>query len=272
MKRRIWNQMKRRNAVTGGTMMSKLFVYPYKNYSASAKVLAKALGVKCIKVEGSKFRPNANKMILNWGGSRMPEEYLKCRVVNHPNSVERATNKGLALGDLQAVVRVPPFTTSLEEASRWVLEGPVVCRTILNGCGGAGIVIAETEQELVAAPLYTKYIKKKSEWRVHIFCDEVIMVQRKVRNMDIPVEEVNWKVRNHGNGFVFQQHGDAPPVEVITSAAKAIRGLFLDFGAVDVVYNGKEDKAYVLEVNTAPGLEGSTLERYVNCIQQHVNP
>jgi D-alanine-D-alanine ligase-like ATP-grasp enzyme len=42
----------------------------------------------------------------------------------------------------------------------------------------------------------------------------------------------------------------------------------LDFGAVDVIYNRAQDKAYVLEVNTAPGLEGSTLDNYVEAIQK----
>lgn len=252
-------------------MKTKLFVYPWKEASESARNLSRALGAPRIKHNGSKFRPHPNKTIVNWGASKMPEEYLECRVLNTPDASRRASDKLQALFALDPVARVPPFTESREEASRWVLEGPVVCRTVLNGHGGQGIVIAETEQELVAAPLYTKYIKKKSEWRVHIFCEEVLMVQRKVRNMDIPVEGMEWRIRNHDNGFVFQQHGDPAPMGVITEASQAIFGLGLDFGAVDVVYNAKEDQAYVLEVNTAPGLEGTTLERYVNCIQQQVD-
>ena len=37
-------------------------------------------------------------------------------------------------------------------------------------------------------------------------------------------------------------------------ATKAVAALGLDFGAVDVIYNEKYGRAYVLEVNTAPGL------------------
>jgi D-alanine-D-alanine ligase-like ATP-grasp enzyme len=36
----------------------------------------------------------------------------------------------------------------------------------------------------------------------------------------------------------------------------------LDFGAVDIIYNAKRNECYVLEVNTAPGLEGTTVEKY----------
>jgi len=42
----------------------------------------------------------------------------------------------------------------------------------------------------------------------------------------------------------------------------------LDFGAVDVVFNSKEKLAYVLEINTAPGLTGSTLDGYVERLRK----
>jgi D-alanine-D-alanine ligase-like ATP-grasp enzyme len=50
---------------------------------------------------------------------------------------------------------------------------------------------------------------------------------------------------------------------LVTEAQKAVNALGLDFGAVDIIYNGHEDKYYVLEVNTAPGMEGETMFSYV---------
>ena len=47
-----------------------------------------------------------------------------------------------------------------------------------------------------------------------------------------------------------------------TIAVNAVKALGLDFGAVDIIYNEKENQYYVLEVNTAPGLEGTTLIKY----------
>jgi glutathione synthase/RimK-type ligase-like ATP-grasp enzyme len=159
-----------------------------------------------------------------------------------------------------------PFTSSYDGALHWIEEGEtVVCRTVLNGHSGKGIVIAETVDELVDAPLYTKYIKKKSEWRVHIFNGQVIDIQRKVRNND--VEEVNWRVRNHANGFIYQRNNLAPPDCVLKAAVGAMNLTLLDFGAVDVIYNEHYDKAYVLEINCAPGLEGTTVERYVEAFR-----
>ena len=36
----------------------------------------------------------------------------------------------------------------------------------------------------------------------------------------------------------------------------------LDFGAVDVIWNSRRLEAYVLEINSAPGLQGQTVENY----------
>jgi D-alanine-D-alanine ligase-like ATP-grasp enzyme len=53
-------------------------------------------------------------------------------------------------------------------------------------------------------------------------------------------------------------------------ACDAIINLGLDFGAVDIIYNEKNNRWVVLEVNTAPGLSGETLNRYVEMIKELV--
>jgi len=54
-----------------------------------------------------------------------------------------------------------------------------------------------------------------------------------------------------------------PPEDIFLQSTLAVNCLGLDFGAVDIIYNQKKDVSFVLEVNTAPGLEGSTLNEYV---------
>ena len=51
-------------------------------------------------------------------------------------------------------------------------------------------------------------------------------------------------------------------------AIDSVAALRLDFGAVDIIWNKRHDRYYTLEVNTAPGLEGTTLERYSNAIRR----
>jgi D-alanine-D-alanine ligase-like ATP-grasp enzyme len=48
----------------------------------------------------------------------------------------------------------------------------------------------------------------------------------------------------------------------------AVNTLGLDFGAVDLIV-AKDGRVYVLEVNTAPGIEGITLEKYVKAFQNY---
>ena len=229
-----------------------------------------AVGIRRAKRDGGAIK---DRVIVNWGAGRIRRAHAGCPVLNAPGKVQVASNKLEAFRVMKAdEVIVPPFTADQRTAKHWVNTGEiVVCRTKLQGSGGDGIVLAKTEQELVAAPLYTKYKKKKSEWRIHIFKGNVIMVQRKVRDFDVPDEEVKWEIRNHANGFVFQQHGINPPVEVMTQSERAIAALGLDFGAVDVIWNERDQKAYVLEVNCAPGLVGTTIERYADAIKSVMN-
>jgi glutathione synthase/RimK-type ligase-like ATP-grasp enzyme len=52
------------------------------------------------------------------------------------------------------------------------------------------------------------------------------------------------------------------------AAIRTVEILGLDFGAVDIIWNKKQDRYYVLEVNTAPGLEGETVVRYANAFKE----
>jgi D-alanine-D-alanine ligase-like ATP-grasp enzyme len=141
------------------------------------------------------------------------------------------------------------------------MEGATVfCRTLTRAHSGRGIHIATAPEQIVDAPLYTKYIKKQKEFRVHVFKNKVIDLQEKRRSTDSP--DSSFLIRNHANGFVFCRDDIVEPAPLRITAILAVKALGLDFGAVDVIYNHHYEACYVLEVNTAPGLEGTTLESY----------
>lgn len=243
-------------------------IYPYNHNSNSAKELSKALGVKRIKHTGKALKVES---FINWGASKIDREIEAAIIINNPKAVGIASDKLLSFRKFkEAGVCTPEFTESQEEASKWLAEGfVVVARTKLRAHSGEGIVIhdPDTAEDVTAAKLYTKYIPKSEEYRVHMYKNgAAFFVQRKARNKDIPDEKVNWKVRNHGNGFIYanQDIKMQGQRDAYKECHKAIVALGLDFGAVDIVYNLKKGKYYVLEVNTAPGLSGSTLEAYVN--------
>jgi glutathione synthase/RimK-type ligase-like ATP-grasp enzyme len=237
----------------------KKLIYPYIKGSASAKALSESIGVKIAARE--KNYPLPCDVLINWGASVIHRKVPKI-VINNPDAIKTASNKLSTLLKLkEAGVPLPPFCTSIVEASKWLPGHSVMCRTKLTGHSGEGIVIAENEQELVEAPLYTRYIKKKEEYRVHASCDGVFFVQRKARKKDVPDDQVNWKVRNLKGGFIYANQDVDVPQDVKDVCVQAIKAIGLHFGAVDIIL-GADKKWYVLEVNTACGLAGTTLQKY----------
>jgi glutathione synthase/RimK-type ligase-like ATP-grasp enzyme len=238
-------------------------VYPYKMTSQSAKALAQALGVKRLKHEGAII----NKTFINWGASKINREVKPLvGIYNHPNAVAIASDKFKTFLCLDQIINIPDYTTDLVEAQEWLMQGStIVERHTLTGHSGQGIrLVSFDDNELSAeAKLYVRYVKKQHEYRLHVFGDEVFFIQRKARALDVPDDQVNWQVRNHANGFIYANQDVDVDQVAKQMAIRSIQELGLDFGAVDIIYNANQNQYYVLEVNTAPGLFGTTLEKYV---------
>jgi len=250
----------------------KTFLLPYKGASEGCKLLAKELGIRRIALENSKFVGDANTMVINWGSSEVSDEVKKCKILNKPEAVKLASNKLHTFNKLDDTGLMPAHTTDVDTAREWIEEmnSIIVERHKLTGNSGEGIRLVEEADDLQECPLYVLYVPKKQEYRVHVLNGAVVDVQRKARRKEVPDDQINWRIRNHDNGFVFARHeelGEVPP-QVLDYSVQAVRRLGLDFGAVDVVFNDKQRRAYVLEVNTAPGLSGTTLEGYAGRFKQ----
>lgn len=251
-------------------------MFCYNQASEGGRELAQALNIPRIKHTGSKFKGSPSKTILNWGASndRFPNDILgNCNIINHPSAVSIASNKMESFERFrQHNVPSPEFTSSRSTALTWLEAGEMVfARTQLNAHSGRGIVIMDPEHPdtwEVSAPLYTKYMKKKHEYRIHVCRGQVIDTQRKgLREEFRNQTDVNYKIRNLANGFVYVRNdGHVVPTVVIDAGLAAVTALGLDFGAADVVYNQSTNLAYSLEVNTAPGLSGSTITNYANAL------
>lgn len=252
-----------------------MYIYSYNMGSASVAALKQALGAKLIRLENSNFIGSADKQVLNWGSSTPNLEVSKCQVLNRPEAIEPASNKLRFFEKVKDLIQIPSYTTQFQEAFSWMEKGKVVVvREKLTGHSAEGLVILENRTEWdnydhSRARMYILYIPKQSEWRIHVFRGEVIHVQKKgIREGTRPV---TFRVQNHNNGFIYLINDVKPPQDVITQAVKALEATELDFGAVDVIYNTYRDKAFVLEINTAPGLEGSTINKYATAIGKCFN-
>lgn len=256
-----------------------MYIYPYRSGSRSALALGEALGARLIRHERSRFVGGGGKTVVNWGASEVSAQVGRCRVLNPPDRVRVAGNKLLTFGTLSpARVSIPQFTQHREEAINWIEGGTtVVARRVLTGHSGQGVVILQRGDDFVEAPLYTKYIPKDREYRLHIVKNRqgeyvVVDVQRKVKD---PEREVtDWKVRSHDNGFIFirtsedgRSYREAVEPQVRDQALLAMRSLNLDFGAVDMIWNRKAGCAYCLEINSAPGITGETINTYENALR-----
>lgn len=242
-----------------------LYIYSHNKHSKGCKNLAKALHIFRVKHNNSGFKGRNNKTVINWGSSVLSTEVSKCSIINRPEAVSIAQNK-LSLFQLLSKyeqVSIPEFTSDIEVAKDWLDNGnTVVAREMLRASAGRGIKIVKDKNEIEYAPLYTKYVPKKEEYRVHIVAGKIIDVQKKGIKLDYPKEDINWQVRTHDKGFIYMRENIKVPEDVTKQALLAFNKTDLDFGAIDVIYNDKSSKAYVLEINTAPGLEGTTVQKY----------
>lgn len=274
--------------------MKRVRLLPYNMGSGGCKNLSQFANFPRIRKENSAYKYREGDLIINWGCSQRPPHIPEeANVFNSFDAVAVAVDKFKTFESLESFgVAIPDWTDDKEIAHEWLLEGfDVVVRETVKGHGGEGLSIIEQnhlvdmdEDEIFEmipnAPLFTKYIPKKKEYRVHVFKHQVIDLTRKALHPDVNPQNVNWKVRNHDNGFIFVRNTDqvdrfgfpipeydVAPQCVKSVAVKSILALGLDFGAVDVIYNKRRDMAYVLEVNTAPGIEGTTVERYKSAIE-----
>ena len=157
------------------------------------------------------------------------------------------------------------FTEEFSVAKKWAEEGEtVICRKLTRASEGKGIVVAETPEQVVMAPVYTVYKKKKREFRVHIFKGKVVHILEKRRKSGNG--EVDSKVRNHKNGWVFCSEGVVAPPGLTELALSASNVSSSDFKGVDIGYNEKKNELFVIEVNSAPGITGTNIQRYTEAI------
>ena len=273
--------------------MTTIRIYPY-GPSESARILKEGLqatfpDTAIIRREGSRYRPRLDHFLINYGSSEVNMDMRHLTVFNRPENIRRASHKVRAFEAFRdANIPTVEWTTDTNVATTWMGEDHVVyARTRLQGHSGEGIVACSRQplesmgnlfpnsQNLTHAPLYTKGITgMRNEVRIHVAFGRVVLEQKKKRvegYRDLP--NYSNVVRNHSTGWIYATENLNIPQEVRDTAIRAVSALGLDFGAVDIVYKGRNHlQIYVLEVNTAPGLSGeSSRAAYVQAFTDRIN-
>lgn len=252
----------------------RVVIVPYLLGSASGKLLQTSLKqqltVPILRVPktSTRYQPRWTDYVINWGCSNewpwinLTEKNGNQDCVDKLKFFQHITAHNTIFHNCK--VNIPEWTTNANIAKDWNKD--FFARSVLNGHSGSGIVEYPAGTLPTNAPLYVQYKKKRHEYRVHFFKDNqtytiIDVTQKKKR---IGFENVNTKVRNHKNGWIYARTDITEPADLRHQALNAAFASRLDFGAVDLIWNEKENKCYVLEVNSAPGIEGTTLQKYVD--------
>jgi len=169
-------------------------------------------------------------------------------------------------------------------------------------------VINVLKNKLNKRGYFQNYIDVKEEYRLHIVLDNLIYAVKKKRRSNITEAYVEQQadkikrmaekkgvtlnddtlkyaleyqgkkisgsdniVRSNTRGWKFSSIKiENVPHDLIVESIKALRALELEFGAVDCVID-TSGKAWVIEVNTGPGLEGTSFKRYVETFTKAIN-
>lgn len=202
--------------------------------------------------------------------TRFPKQGRSFTVISNPLNKVKQFNAFTSHN-----IACPKYTVNSDEVGQ--LGRTVFARTLINSTNGRGIIEFDTQAgRSPAAPLYTEYIPKKAEYRVHVFNGEVIDVQEKRKRRGFvdernPKRQRNTRIRNVNNGYVYCRDGLTPPDGIADLAIRAVAAVGYLYGAVDIIYNEHRNQCYVLEVNSRPGLSGKTLQSYSEAVINYVN-
>lgn len=233
----------------------------------------KELGHHCfVAKRDGEYSPREGDLIIGWGYSRKPiwaqrafEKDVKW--INHHSQILNSVRKLRSFEMLRdADIPIPKWTTSRSKAITWSETNVIVfARATEDGCKGSGITVVQPEQEMPEAMFYTMFIPSTREYRVYVVNGAVIDILEKRRIADH--EQVNEFVRgSEETGWAFCRQNVHLDYDAKEIAIEAVKALGLDFGGVDILCSG--NKAVVLEVNTAPDVFGSGLDRFVESFVQ----
>lgn len=244
-----------------------VYLFPYKLASRSARALSQKLNIPI--VNGRKTFKRGTT-IISWGKTpTAAKSRFPLVILNKQDAVLIARNKLTTFQKLKSSgVSTVEWTTDPSVASSWLRDGfNVYARHDLCGSSGRGIQVLTEGVDFCSAPLYTKGFNKSHEYRVHVFRNQVIDFSKKKKRNGVNSDCL---VKNLNNGWVFCRDNVVLPIAVQAVALQALYYLGLDFGAMDILYKETTGQAKLLEVNTAPGLQGKTLDCYVKKIKEIV--
>lgn len=193
-------------------------------------------------------------------------QYLEKHGVLHFN-YGTPSDRGNKMQDMYNLIQaglpyVPSFVCSNSSEAvkyinrHWKGEYPVVCK-VMNASQGDGVSKCDSAEELKKAfsdikdPSYEdfrmvqKFIPNEGDYRVLIFCDEIIAIAKRVSKD--PKKEFRNNMSKGGRGFVADL-----PQEASQIALDSARALDKQMAGVDLIQDKDTGEWLIMEVNSAP--------------------
>jgi D-alanine-D-alanine ligase-like ATP-grasp enzyme len=221
----------------------------------TAKKLAKLCGARCSKYEQNLPR---NGFIINYG-----QNYQRANLNAHPTFNKLEASKILG----ENGVAVPKFFFKHELNKITDKDYPLLARKMYHS-KGRDIVYLENKKDLEKLKnedfsFVVRYLRKNSEYRVHILGKDINFVSVKIVKKDTKEKDYDKRIRSKERGWIHIEYKGEFKNKLIEIAKKAMEVLKYDFGAVDIIRD-TNNKLWILEVNSAPGLEDRKLKMYVD--------
>jgi len=197
-------------------------------------------------------RPSKTDVFLRWGYAGPYE--VPGPKLNFGGGVSRSSSNTASLKALKELA--PPSWDNFYD----LVTGSTVIGKQDHGMHGRGKkVLVVGRRPVTPYAIYQKYIPRRIEWRIHVFKDAIISAMRKEPN--------NTDLTKFRDGFDFKRV-QVIPKAVGQMAIEAAKRVGLDFAGVDLMKDEDTGAFYVLETNSAPGMEPQTIKRLYMHIQR----
>ena len=254
-------------------MNNNVYIY----FSGATDITGKKLK-EALDIDGGSTQPKNKKLVIGWGTKTKKKVNLgNAGILNHPDNIKDNRNKFTTLDKLKAGnVNVAPFVKAgevLAAIDNNSISLPLVGRRNYHQ-GGKGFWMCLTKNHVTNAlnegsQYFQEYIDIKDEYRIHMFSNEAIYAQKKVKRdnmteafveqnkekiealaakngkdldaktMDYVLDKLGKKqenpdiiIRSNTRGWKFN-HIKTPDKNMVEECSKALAIIGLEFGAID---------------------------------------
>ena len=203
-------------------------------------------------------------VVLRWGST---ETFNRLRTRLELNSLEAVTNASNKYKMMKILVEagIPTPSVLLNPETENVTDD-FVDESGFFYVRGANQEVRYDDRIRVGDLYVSKpVVNKRREYRVHVFNGEVIAIYEKIPNEDntklFKAHNCHFELKNKDNCKLTLENQQV--------CIDAVKSLGLLFGGVDVMRD-KDQNIFISEVNSAPALNGTNIDRYVTKITEYI--